>query len=339
MYCINGSCGDRGAPARRYHSGRGIVQSVPQDRGQNGGQARRKRWTTGRTYKTNFACCRSRMLRYWLFQRGHAFGIRREYTDATVPMSVSTRRTFLKTAGACLSASSVLAQTAGTAAAITNTELGDKLFLLGGAGANVVAQTGSDGVVLVDGGLASNAAALAQAVAALPGGGPVRTLFNTHWHPEQTGSNEKLGTAGRHDYRPREHAALAAAKHHVAVERTEIQEASEDRPTQQDLLRQRRSRFRNPLRIHLRRGAHRRRSLRLLPAAERACGGRRRLRTRLAGGGLVDRRLDWRHCRRTATHPERCEQGYEDRSRAGSGAQLCRHQPRSSTCTARSTIG
>jgi glyoxylase-like metal-dependent hydrolase (beta-lactamase superfamily II) len=21
-------------------------------------------------------------------------------------------------------------------------------------------------------------------------------LFNTHWHPEQTGSNEKLGTAG-----------------------------------------------------------------------------------------------------------------------------------------------
>jgi len=33
-------------------------------------------------------------------------------------------------------------------------------------------------------------------VAALPGGGPVRTLFNTHWHPEQTGSNETLGKAG-----------------------------------------------------------------------------------------------------------------------------------------------
>ena len=30
----------------------------------------------------------------------------------------------------------------------------------------------------------------------LPNSGPVRTLFNTHWHPEQTGSNEKLGMAG-----------------------------------------------------------------------------------------------------------------------------------------------
>ena len=29
-----------------------------------------------------------------------------------------------------------------------------------------------------------------------PNGGPVRTLFNTHWHPEQTGSNEALGMAG-----------------------------------------------------------------------------------------------------------------------------------------------
>jgi cyclase len=114
---------------------------------------------------------------------------------ATVPMSVSTRRSFIKGAGACLSASYVIAQTAGTPV-ITNTELGERLFLLGGAGANVIAQTGSDGLVLVDGGLASNAAALARAVAALPGSGPVRTLFNTHWHPEQTGSNEALGTAG-----------------------------------------------------------------------------------------------------------------------------------------------
>jgi glyoxylase-like metal-dependent hydrolase (beta-lactamase superfamily II) len=36
-----------------------------------------------------------------------------------------------------------------------------------------------------------------KAVAALPGGGPVHTVFNTHWHPEQTGSNEAVGKAGR----------------------------------------------------------------------------------------------------------------------------------------------
>jgi glyoxylase-like metal-dependent hydrolase (beta-lactamase superfamily II) len=81
-------------------------------------------------------------------------------------------------------------------AKIATTPLGDNLFLLTGAGENVVARTGADGVVLVDGGLAENADALAQAVAALPNSRPVRTLFNTHWHPEQTGSNLKLGTAG-----------------------------------------------------------------------------------------------------------------------------------------------
>jgi glyoxylase-like metal-dependent hydrolase (beta-lactamase superfamily II) len=79
---------------------------------------------------------------------------------------------------------------------ITTEPLGENLYLIGGAGGNVVAYTGADGVVMVDGGLAQNASALAQAVAALPNGGQVRTLFNTHWHPEQTGSNERLGTAG-----------------------------------------------------------------------------------------------------------------------------------------------
>src|SRR5262245_34795973 len=33
-----------------------------------------------------------------------------------------------------------------------------------------------------------------KAISGLPGG-PVHTIFNTHWHPEQTGSNERLGKA------------------------------------------------------------------------------------------------------------------------------------------------
>jgi cyclase len=100
----------------------------------------------------------------------------------------------MKTAAAAgLAAPYALAQ----APKIANTQLGDNLYLLTGAGANVVAHTGADGVVLVDGGLAENADALAQAVAALPSGpGKIHTLFNTHWHPEQTGSNQKLGMAG-----------------------------------------------------------------------------------------------------------------------------------------------
>ena len=103
------------------------------------------------------------------------------------------RRDFLKSTlgGALLCARGASAQSTITAAT-----LGENLFLITGAGANVVARTGSDGVLLVDGGLAEHAASLAKTVAALPGGKPVRTLFNTHWHPEQTGSNLPLRRAG-----------------------------------------------------------------------------------------------------------------------------------------------
>src|SRR6266850_3607632 len=75
--------------------------------------------------------------------------------------------------------------------------LADDLFVVRIPGeANVVAQTDANGVLLVDGGSAGASDALMKAVSALPGGGSVRTLFNTHWHPEQTGSNERLGKAG-----------------------------------------------------------------------------------------------------------------------------------------------
>lgn len=74
--------------------------------------------------------------------------------------------------------------------------LSDDLFILTFPGeANVVAHTGA-GTLLVDGGSARAADALMKAVAALPGAGPVRTIFNTHWHPEQVGLNERLGKAG-----------------------------------------------------------------------------------------------------------------------------------------------
>lgn len=107
-------------------------------------------------------------------------------------MLVSTRRGFLRAAAAGFAAPYAFAQ----APRITTTQVGENLYMLAGAGANVLAHTGSDGVTLVDGGLAQNAVALARAVAALPNSGPVRTLFNTHWHPEQTGSNLSLGTTG-----------------------------------------------------------------------------------------------------------------------------------------------
>jgi glyoxylase-like metal-dependent hydrolase (beta-lactamase superfamily II) len=77
--------------------------------------------------------------------------------------------------------------------AVQTIRLADDLVMLQAGGVNALASTGADGVVLVDGGSAATADAIQAAVAALPGGGPVRTLFNTHWHPEQVGSNARVG--------------------------------------------------------------------------------------------------------------------------------------------------
>jgi cyclase len=76
-------------------------------------------------------------------------------------------------------------------------KLSDDLYLLKIPGeANILAQTGADGVLLVDGGSLAGSDAVMKAVSDLPGGAKIHTLFNTHWHPEQTGSNERLGKAG-----------------------------------------------------------------------------------------------------------------------------------------------
>jgi len=70
------------------------------------------------------------------------------------------------------------------------------LALLTGAGCNVVALQGPDGALLVDGGLEVNCAMLLKAVSGATKSQRVHTLINTHWHPEQTGSNETVGKAG-----------------------------------------------------------------------------------------------------------------------------------------------
>ena len=114
-----------------------------------------------------------------------------------------TRRDLLKAAAAGAAAvayglrADVLAQQPAVPASGVE-RLSDDLFVLRLPGQeNVVAQTTRDGVVLVDGGSSAAADAMVKAIAALPGAGPVTTLFNTHWHPEQTGLNEQIGKAGR----------------------------------------------------------------------------------------------------------------------------------------------
>jgi cyclase len=111
-----------------------------------------------------------------------------------------TRRQLLKTAfattGIVLAAPALRLSAAPDIAG--NEKLADDLYIVRVPGESaVVAHTGSDGVLLVDGGSAAGSAAVLKAVAALPNGSAkIHTLFNTHWHPEQTGSNEKLAMAG-----------------------------------------------------------------------------------------------------------------------------------------------
>jgi glyoxylase-like metal-dependent hydrolase (beta-lactamase superfamily II) len=112
---------------------------------------------------------------------------------------VLSRRSFIGTGAALLGGALfpvVGARSQAAAAAVTTTDLGGGLFLLQGAGANVVALRLDSGALMIDGGLAANAEALLRAVYAATGNDRVEMLINTHWHPEQTGANELVGRAG-----------------------------------------------------------------------------------------------------------------------------------------------
>ncbi|MEP7242804.1 MAG: MBL fold metallo-hydrolase [Gammaproteobacteria bacterium] len=79
---------------------------------------------------------------------------------------------------------------------LTAARLNDRISVISGAGANVVAMSGPEGALLVDGGLAARSGELVKMALAQTSAKRVHTLINTHWHPEQTGSNERLGKAG-----------------------------------------------------------------------------------------------------------------------------------------------
>lgn len=72
----------------------------------------------------------------------------------------------------------------------------DRLTLITGAGGNVVAARGQQGALLIDGGSAERSGDLLKMVLKVTASRRVPILFNTHWHPDQTGSNERLGKEG-----------------------------------------------------------------------------------------------------------------------------------------------
>ena len=68
--------------------------------------------------------------------------------------------------------------------------LTDRLSLVTSGGTNVLAFASSDGLVLVDSGAPDRSDALMASLRALSPGQGASTLFNTHWHAENTGANQ-----------------------------------------------------------------------------------------------------------------------------------------------------
>jgi cyclase len=117
-------------------------------------------------------------------------------------MNPISRRGFLQaaavtSAGAAIAASpfeSVWARDAKPKPAVQS--LGSRLALITGAGGNVLAFGSADGALLVDGGTRAQSGTVQKLALHAVGAKKVHTLFNTHWHPEQTGSNDALGKQG-----------------------------------------------------------------------------------------------------------------------------------------------
>jgi cyclase len=108
------------------------------------------------------------------------------------------RREFLKIA-ACGAAGFGLARKGfaqSGSGPIAVSKLAENYTLLSGAGSNVLALDGPEGILMVDGGLAEHSADLLKAVTGVSPQGRIQALFNTHWHLEHTGSNDLAGKAG-----------------------------------------------------------------------------------------------------------------------------------------------
>jgi glyoxylase-like metal-dependent hydrolase (beta-lactamase superfamily II) len=96
------------------------------------------------------------------------------------------------------------AQTSGTAQ-VEIVPVRGHIYMIAGAGGNIIASVGPDGVLLVDSGLAQMTDKVLAAIQELrqrvsvngAPAKPIRYIVNTHMHPDHIGGNEKIGEAGK----------------------------------------------------------------------------------------------------------------------------------------------
>lgn len=73
--------------------------------------------------------------------------------------------------------------------------LTDKFAVLDGGGSNVLAFSTGEGLILVDGGAPKSGDQVMAALKNIAPAAKVQTLFNTHYHADQTGNNELFAAA------------------------------------------------------------------------------------------------------------------------------------------------
>jgi glyoxylase-like metal-dependent hydrolase (beta-lactamase superfamily II) len=78
---------------------------------------------------------------------------------------------------------------------VKTTDLGNKTYMLEGAGGNVTVAIGTDGIIMVDGQFAPMHDKLKAAIAALSNQ-PIKYLINTHFHGDHTGGNGPFQAEG-----------------------------------------------------------------------------------------------------------------------------------------------
>jgi glyoxylase-like metal-dependent hydrolase (beta-lactamase superfamily II) len=94
-----------------------------------------------------------------------------------------------------LAAPPALAQQDLSKVVIESQKVAEGVYMLTGAGGNLGASIGEDGIILIDDQFAELTPRIQEALAKLSDK-PVRFVINTHWHFDHVGGNENLGKAG-----------------------------------------------------------------------------------------------------------------------------------------------